>query len=99
MNLGQAVAVCLYEIARSGKIIAKGEKNKLTDCASLERLTRLLSDALSCAGYTSTGAGAVSEQKLRKFVRGLNFSEEDARVWSGMLRQMLWKMNRKSNAS
>ena len=92
MNLGQAVAVCLYELARSGNIAAKNQQQPLAKSVSLDRLTELLSDALSCAGYTSTGAGTISEQKLRRLVRRLHLSEEDATLLSGMLRQMLWKV-------
>ena len=92
MNLGQAVAICLYELVRSGNIAAKNQKYPLANSASLDRLTELLSDALNFAGYMSTGAGAISEQKMRRFVRRLHLSEEDATLLSGMLRQMLWKM-------
>jgi len=92
MNLGQAVAVCLYELARSGNITAKNQKRGLATSASLDRLIQLWSDALICAGYTSTSVG---EQKIRRLVRRLDLMEEDAKLWSGMLRQMLWKMRSK----
>ena len=92
MNLGQAVAVCLYELARSRDIAAKNEKHALAKSASLDRLTELLSHALSCAGYASTGGSAISEQKVRRLVRRLHLPEDDATLLSGMLRQMLWKM-------
>jgi len=92
MNMGQAVAVCLYELARSRNMAEKNEGHALAKSAGLNRLTELLSDALRCAGYTSAGAGAISEQKLRRLVRRLHLSEEDATLLSGMLRQMIWKM-------
>jgi len=94
MNLGQAVAVCLYEIARRRTItIAANQKRESANSASSDRLTQVLFDALTCAGYMNTDAGALSEEKIRRLVKRLDLTEEDARVWSGMLRQMLWKMN------
>jgi len=92
MNLGQAVAVCLYELAERGKAAAASQQHEPANSAALVRLTQILSDALECAGYSPDDAGAVSEQKIRKLVRRLNLSEEDAQVLSGMYRQMLWKM-------
>ena len=92
MNLGQAVAVCLYELAKGGKVGAKSRQHDPASSASLVRLTEILSDALNCAGYSPQDAGGLSEQKIRKLVTRLNLSEEDAQLWSGMYRQMLWKM-------
>ena len=92
MNLGQAVAVCLYELAKGGKVAIASRKSEPANSAALLRLTEILSDALNVAGYSAQDAGALSEQKIRKLVKRLNLSEEDAQLWSGMLRQMLWKM-------
>jgi TrmH family RNA methyltransferase len=95
MNLGQAVAVCLYELARGRATIAKGQKPETAKSATLDRLDQLLFDALGCAGYTGNDASALAEQKIRRLVRRLRPGEEDAKLWSGMLRQMLWKMQSK----
>ena len=92
MNLGQAVAVCLYELAKSARVAAASRQHDPANSAALVRLTQILSDALNVAGHSAQDAGALSEQKIRKLVRRLNLSEEDAQLWSGMLRQMLWKM-------
>jgi len=92
MNLGQAVAVCLYELAKPCKPAAASQQHEPANSAALVRLTQILSNALECAGYSPDDAGAVSEQKIRKLVRRLNLSEKDAQVLSGMYRQMLWKM-------
>src|SRR5213080_999449 len=50
MNLGQAVAVCLYELARA-QGVPKPEKHVAATAADLERLTSLLLDALRSSGY------------------------------------------------
>ncbi|OLB93697.1 MAG: hypothetical protein AUI02_06330, partial [Acidobacteria bacterium 13_2_20CM_2_57_12] len=51
MNLGQAVAVCLYELAREPQASVKPEKHVPAIAADLERLTALLLDALQASGY------------------------------------------------
>lgn len=100
MNLGQAVAVCLYELARSpanrsvGKAISKSEKPKAAASAELERISTMLIDALHASGYLGARAVAAKEEKVRRMVRRLELSSADAEVWLGMLRQMLWKMGR-----
>ena len=92
MNLGQAVAVCLYEMVRSGKMVrAKGEEQRAA-AGDLERLTRLLFDALKASGYVKPRAANVTEEKLRRLVRRMNLSDADAEVWLGMLRQIEWKL-------
>ena len=108
MNLGQAVAVCLYELRRgahtsrgqgSGKAAAKRgpneagiKKDKLASAGQLERITAMLIDALRTSGYLGQQPVAAKEEKVRRMVRRLELSANDAEVWLGMLRQMLWKM-------
>ena len=101
MNLGQAVAVCLYELARvpvkdsnrcKGKDITKTEKSKPAAASELERITTMLIDALRASGYLGERSVAAKEEKIRRMVRRLELSSSDAELWLGMLRQMLWKM-------
>jgi tRNA/rRNA methyltransferase len=99
MNLGQAVAVCLYELARGlgrprtpAQIRADTKKGKPASAGDLERLSKLLLDALRTSGYLGEGTVAAKEEKIRRMVRRLNASSDDAEVLQGMLRQMLWKM-------
>jgi tRNA/rRNA methyltransferase len=33
-----------------------------------------------------------TEAKVRRMIRRLNLSAEDAELWLGMLRQILWKL-------
>ena len=63
MNLGQAVAVCLYELARDPQAASKPEKHIPATAADLERLTTLLLDALRSSGYLKSTPGGL--QKLR----------------------------------
>jgi len=106
MNLGQAVAVCLYELARSlGKssnrtkanAISKVEKPKAATAGELERITTMLIDALRASGYLGERSIAAKEEKIRRMVRRMELCSADAEVWLGMLRQMLWKMKPPEN--
>ena len=90
MNLGQAVAVCLYEVIRDGKISDRKENQNPATAAELERITTMLLDALRVSGFLKPGAA--SEDKVRRLVRHLNVNAEDAPLWLGMLHQILWKL-------
>jgi TrmH family RNA methyltransferase len=101
MNLGQAVAVCLYELARGSgvagsrartKAFSKTEKLKPAAAGELERITTMLIGALRASGYLEPRPIAAKEEKIRRMVRRFDLSSNDAEVWLGMLRQMLWKM-------
>jgi TrmH family RNA methyltransferase len=88
MNLGQAVAVCLYELTRK-TAASKPEKKKPASADDLDRLTARLTEVLALSGYMhSTGA----EAKIRRLVRRLDLPAHDAEVWLGMLRQIHWKL-------
>jgi TrmH family RNA methyltransferase len=93
MNLGQAVAVCLYELARDSRGAAPSEKVQPAAGGEVERITTVLLDALRASGYLKPGAAAPSEEKLRRLVRRLQLSSTDAEVLLGMLRQILWKLS------
>ena len=92
MNLGQAVAVCLYEVARSAPTAEGSSKPKTASAGSLERITQELLEALRVSGYLKAERSAVSQAKVRRMVRRLGLQAEDAEVLLGMLKQMLWKM-------
>jgi tRNA/rRNA methyltransferase len=91
MNLGQAVAVCLYEIVRT-RVPAQLQKLPSADAEQLERITTQLLDALRASGYVKPRATTATEAKVRRMIRRLNLSAEDAELWLGMLRQILWKL-------
>lgn len=92
MNLGQAVAICLYELVRDRKLTSKPEKLKLATAAEIERLTGVLLEALRASEYLKPRAGAATEEKIRRMVRRLKLSADDAEVMLGMLRQIAWKI-------
>jgi len=94
MNLGQAVAVCLYELVRDARA-AKTSREKLDKRATageVERISTVLLEALHLSGYINPIAVTSTEERVRRMVRRLNLSSKDAELWLGMLRQMLWKI-------
>jgi tRNA/rRNA methyltransferase len=105
MNLGQAVAVCLYELARDPRAVSKPEKHPAASAADLERLTTLLLDALRTSGYLKSNpagsqkrrSAAPTDEKIRRLVHRLHLSTGDAELMLGILRQILWK-SRKDNS-
>jgi tRNA/rRNA methyltransferase len=92
MNLGQAVAVCLYELVRGAGSGQQPREAIAATSDDLERITALLLEALRISGYLHPGAAALAEEKVRRLVRRLSLLGDDAEVWLGMLRQMIWKM-------
>jgi tRNA/rRNA methyltransferase len=98
MNLGQAAAVCLYELARRGTALKPERKPKPTNntepanAGEQERLTALLLENLHLSGYLDSRAGPGADEKVRRLVRRLRLTVADAELVVGMLRQMEWKM-------
>lgn len=92
MNLGQAVGVCLYELARSVTAEQSSENTDPATAGQLEEITRGLYDSLKISGYVKPGNDAVSEKKARKLLRRMNLSTMDAKVLLGMVRQIVWKL-------
>jgi TrmH family RNA methyltransferase len=93
MNLGQAVAVCLYELIRDGKTTRLPEKLNRATAAEVERFTSMLLEALRTSGYLDLRRVADAEQRIRRLVRRLNLPARDSVIWLGILRQILWKMD------
>jgi len=93
MNLGQAVALCLYELARDPKAVqARPGKIRAAAAAENEQITTMLMEALRRSGYVNPVTAASTEEKVRRLVRRLDIAARDAPVLLGMLRQILWKV-------
>ena len=96
MNLGQAVAVCLYELSRNVRA-AKAEpvKIKPAGAADLEQITRMLLEVLARSGYTNPKSAGSTANKIRRLVRRLNIADRDSAVLLGVFRQVLWALREK----
>jgi TrmH family RNA methyltransferase len=121
MNLGQAVAVCLYEMRRvesSKSKVEREEKGFTTEGAegpqsaqrrvnkeivgaeemarmeTVERVGEVLLEALRKSGYVGKRGERLAEEKLRRMLRRFAMEEGDAEVLLGMMRKILWKVER-----
>jgi len=94
MNLGQAVAVALYELIREPRAATvKPEPIKPAAAGDIDRLTALLLEALQASGYTNPRTAKSTEEKVRRLVRRLNLPARDIEIWLGIFRQILWKLS------
>lgn len=93
MNLGQAVAVCLYELARETAAPRKS-RFRAMDGAEAEHLTAMLLEVLRSSGYSNRITAVSTDQKIRRWIRRLRIGRRDAPLLLGILRQILWKMGK-----
>lgn len=93
MNLGQAVAICLYELRRDARVASRRFDPAPTASAeSSERITGLLLDILNRSGYVNERNSESAELKLRRLIRRLGLPASDVETWLGIFRQILWKV-------
>jgi TrmH family RNA methyltransferase len=95
MNLGQAVAICLYELIRDSSVALEPEKGSPASSAEVERITETLLTALRASGYPKLNASDSFEGAVRRLVHRLHLQTGDAEFLLGMLRQIVWKMKSK----
>ena len=95
MNLGQAVAVCLYELVRDSSFAESPTEAAVPATAEdLDRLTTLLTETLERSGYTRRHPANSDPVQLRRLVRRMSLDAGDATVWMGVFRQLLFKLRR-----
>ena len=95
MNLGQAVAVTLYEMIRETRAVAaKPMARKPAEAAELDRFMNLLLEALDVSGFVNERTAVSTREKLRRMIRRMDLPKSDAVLWQGMIRQILWKLKR-----
>lgn len=98
MNLGQAVAVSLYELIRNGLAPdAEEEPTSQATAGAEDRVLGYLVDSLTASGYIKPPVDASQTRKLRLLLHRMRLSERDAVAWQGMFRQIRWKLNNKEN--
>jgi TrmH family RNA methyltransferase len=99
MNLGQAVAVCLYELVRDARAPRQSEKQAPAAAGEVERVTTIFLDAMYASGYLKRKPTRDAEERMRRLVRRLKLAARDMPAWLGILRQILWKLrNPEENA-
>ena len=103
MNLGQAAALCLYELARVASVPAEvpllpalTAVDEPADAEALDRFTERLTEVLLVSEFPGLVPGART-RSLRSLVRRLQLSAKDAHTATGFLRQILWKLKQKND--
>ena len=99
MNLGQAVAVCCYEIARNASPIGSLQTPAGVSAGVRERILRMLLPILNVSGFLRDSGSEVQVRKLRRFVNRLRLAPEDARMMQAILRQVQWKLDHPDGGS
>jgi len=99
MNLGQAVAICVYELARSAANPLPNVERVPAGAMEVERVTQLLLEALCTSGYVQSAGEPAAQEKARRMMHRIKLDKNDAESWLGMMRQMLWKMKHPENKS
>jgi len=99
MNLGQAVAVCLYELAshisRVERGVAEGEgDDRAAASGGLDRLAAVVEETMIAAGYSPLSMQAANRYDLRLLLRRLAPNERDSRRIMGLFRRILWRSSR-----
>ena len=94
MNLGQAVAVCLFEFIRDGGVEVARPVFESPQGVDAENITAMLREILEKTGYTNKVTAVSTNEKVRRWVRRLRIGRRDAPLVMGALRQILWKIGR-----
>jgi tRNA/rRNA methyltransferase len=104
MNLGQAVAVCLYELATRvglpGKDAEVHNADKNEDfrpsvaSGELELLAGVVEETMIAAGYSPASMREANRHDLRLMLRRLGPGGRDTRRILGLFRRILWRLMR-----
>jgi tRNA/rRNA methyltransferase len=92
MNLGQAVAVCLYELVRGEAERAVNGQPLPASAGQLEALTQVMMESLDLSGYLPKLGTQIGEEKVRRLLLRMNIGRDDGEAWLGMMRKILWKL-------
>ncbi len=112
MNLGQAVAICLYELASrafvdsesaprvgTGKAVdVAGETSPAAPSGELDRLAAVVEEAMRAADYSPAAMRDANRHDLRVMLRRLGPTKRDTRRILGLFRRILWRLQHGSGA-
>jgi TrmH family RNA methyltransferase len=88
MNLGQAAAVILYELARGNRSFEECLKRGTARMETIGRITEAWLRCLQKSGYVAARSERLAEEKLRRMMRRFALDEADAEVFLGMVRKV-----------
>ena len=104
MNLGQAVAVCLYDLTRVGAERPDERSNRAESASvpasatsgALDRMAELIEQAMQASGYSPRTMEPTNRHDLRLLLRRLRWSDADVRRALGLFRRILWRIQHSS---
>lgn len=105
MNLGQAAAVCLYELAvrtlttpnESGPAAQEEVCESAATSGSLDILAGLLEEVMIEAAYSPNNMRAATRHNIRLMLRRLHLNPADRRRVLGLFRRILWRLRPSPN--
>ncbi len=96
MNLGQAVAVCLYELAThtvaDDNCPPQPASSPVAASGRLDLLAAVVEEAMQAAGYSPQAMQTANRHDLRLLLRRLALTEYDTRRILGIFRRILWRL-------
>jgi tRNA/rRNA methyltransferase len=106
MNLGQAVAVCLYELisracpperpstaaANTQAMDGLEEQSRATNSGDLDLLAGLVEEVMLAADYSPPAMREANRHDLRLLLRRLALNRRDTRRILGLFRRILWRL-------
>jgi TrmH family RNA methyltransferase len=105
MNLGQAVAVCLYELASrtfaGDQDTASSESANTTanaPAATLDLLAEVIEQTMRFSGYSPQAMQKANRHDLRLFLRRLALNSADAKRSLGVFRRILYRIQHRGRA-
>jgi tRNA/rRNA methyltransferase len=109
MNLGQAAAVCLYELAsrpsgieasmEDARNVRPPDQSSAGPVASgnLDVLEGLVDEVMVAANYSPRAMREANRHSVRLLLRRLSFNAADQRRVLGLFRRILWRLRRSPN--
>jgi tRNA/rRNA methyltransferase len=101
MNLGQAAAICLYELSTRREQTGEGPQMLLADpptqapdSGRLDVLGGLIEEVMVAARYSPRNMQAANRHDLRLMLRRLHLRAADHRRILGLFRRILWRLKR-----
>ena len=102
MNLGQAAAVCFYELAtrmqipvdKPGIELPQNAEQPPPTSGNLEVLANLVEEVMTAANYSPKAMQAANRHDLRLMLRRMRLNAADIRRALGLFRRILWRLKR-----
>jgi len=99
MNLGQAVALCCWELARRAKPVPALRTPESVSAAERERILGLLIPLLDESGFLFRDSKEFQTQKIRRWIARLRLAPKDGLLLQGMLRQLEWRLRQDADSA